>query len=159
MREGRPVLLDFGVAWELGDRSRRPPDRSGTPQYLAPEQILRAPLSPATDVYGLGALLFELLTGERPFRAGSKDWHAPLEARYPQLSESPNLRALATRSVPENLCEIIGKSLARDPLVRFQSAVELSAAIDEFTTVKIYPEGLIPEPVLFKDIKRNDTFQ
>jgi len=150
MREGRPVLLDFGVAWKLGDRRRRPPDRSGTPQYLAPEQILRAPLSPATDVYGLGALLFELLAGERPFRAGSKDWHKPLEARYPQLSESPNLCALRTRRVPANLCEIVSTSLARDPLARFQSAIEFSAAIDEFTTVKIYPEGLTPQSALLR---------
>jgi serine/threonine protein kinase len=66
LREGIPVLLDFDVVWPLGKTLRRPGDRLGTAPYMAPEQVLREPLTPATDVYGLGALLYELLTGKWP---------------------------------------------------------------------------------------------
>lgn len=148
LREGRPVLLDFGVVWELGEGRRCPPDRSGTPQYLAPEQVTRSPLSTATDVYGLGAMLFELLAGERPFRAGETDLSVPLSARYPQLAEGPNVAALAARGVPEALTYVISKCLARNPRARFQTAAELLHALDEFTPVKVYPEHLTPEAAL-----------
>lgn len=147
LRGGRPVLLDFGVVWEWGGAGR-PPDRSGTPQYLAPEQIARDPLTPATDVYGLGALLFELLTGARPFRAGEEDWHAPIEARYPQLAEPPERAARANKRVPEKLSALIDKCLARNPRERFQSATDLLHALDEFTPLKVYPEHLKPEAAL-----------
>ena len=148
LREGRPVLIDFGVVWELGDGRKCPPDRSGTPQYLAPEQVTRVPLSPATDVYSLGAMLFELLAGSRPFRAGADDWHAPLSARYPQLAEEPDFEALAARGVPEGLVSVVGKSLSRNPLARFQAVGEFLRALDEFTPVKVYPEQLTPEAAL-----------
>jgi eukaryotic-like serine/threonine-protein kinase len=148
LRGGRPVLIDFGVVWELGDGRGCPPDRSGTPQYLAPEQVMRAPLSAATDVYGLGAMLFELLAGERPFRAGVEDRGALLSARYPQLAEGPDLAALSARGVPGGLASVVGKALAWNPRARFQTVGELLVALDEFTPVKVYPEQLTPEAAL-----------
>jgi len=71
LREGIPILVDFDVVRKI-DR-RRPADRLGTAPYMAPEQVRREPLSPATDVYGLGALLYELLTGHWPMEEPSED--------------------------------------------------------------------------------------
>jgi serine/threonine protein kinase len=137
IRDGRPVLLDFGVVWRLAPR-RRPPDRSGTPQYLAPEQITRAALTPATDVWGLGVMLVELLTGERPFREGVKANDADLAARYPQLVEAPRL----ARTLPAELVAVIDACLQKHPRGRLQSAMAVARALDPFTEVKIWPSAL-----------------
>jgi serine/threonine-protein kinase len=138
LRGGRPVLLDFGVVWRLAPR-RRPPDRSGTPQYLAPEQIAREPLTPATDVWGLGVLLYELMTGDRPFPTGNQAAATPLAERYPQLAEPP--RPLAP-SVPTELARVIAACLDKAPGGRPRGAVELARALDPFTDVKVWPARL-----------------
>ena len=72
-QDGTPRLLDFGIALLLDEGDERPLTRTGarvlTPQYAAPEQIRGEPATTATDVFGLGAVLYELLTGLRPFEA------------------------------------------------------------------------------------------
>ncbi len=148
LRGGRPVLLDFGVAWKWRS-AKRPPDRSGTPQYLAPEQILREPLTPATDVYGLGLLLFELITGTRAFRTGDAERHdqrAPLAARYPQLIEAPPLKLLRQKKTQRKLEAVIARCLAPNPRERYQSVVELLNALDPFTKLKIWPQAATRTP-------------
>jgi serine/threonine protein kinase len=147
MREGRPVLLDFGIVWKWRS-ARRPPDRSGTPQYLAPEQIMRERLSPATDVYGLGSLLFELIAGQRPFRAGEDrhDRALPLEERYPQLVDAPLTLRRAGRKAPRKLSDIIKRCLARDPRERYQTMPELLSALDSFTPLKVWPQNAFGKP-------------
>lgn len=138
LRGGRPVLLDFGSVWRLAPR-RRPPDRSGTPQYLAPEQIARAPLTAATDVWGLGVLLYELLTGERPFPTGNQAAETPLTERYPQLTQPPRPPATA---VPADLLRVIDACLDKQPGARPRSAVEVARELDPFTDVKVWPSRL-----------------
>lgn len=154
MRNARPVLLDFGVVWRLKDSnsSRRPPDRCGTPQRLAPEQIHRQPLSPATDVFGLGTLLYELLTGERPFPASDllHDHTAPLNARYTQLTHTPrSLRALGC-SADAELEAVAARALAPNPAERFPTARDLLHALDPFTSTKIYPADAMTADAAFK---------
>jgi serine/threonine-protein kinase len=143
LREGRPVLLDFGIVWQW-QSARRPPDCSGTPQYLAPEQIMRERLSPATDIYGLGLLLFELITGKRPFSNGADrhDHLIPLERRYPQLVEAPLTLRKAGRKAPRALAEIIKRCLARAPRERYQNIPELLTALDPFTRLKVWPQNI-----------------
>lgn len=157
LRAGRPVLLDFGIVWKWQSR-RRPPDRSGTPQYLAPEQVRREQLTPATDVYGLGLLLFELITGARPFPAGEDrhDHALSLERRYPQLSAAPAAPRIAGSKVPRALAEIIKRSLSSDPRDRYQSATELATALDPFTRLKVWPQHLMNARADFSPFESSD---
>ncbi|MDQ4122541.1 MAG: serine/threonine protein kinase [Acidobacteriota bacterium] len=141
LRAGRPVLIDFGVVWKI-EPKRTPPDRSGTPQYLAPEQIKQEKLSFATDVYGLGMLLFELLKGERPFKRGFESSETEsLAERYPQLVENPKRFEENGQNVNVALAKIVYRCLEKCPEARFANAVELIRELDSFTDIKIWSTG------------------
>src|SRR3954468_2059840 len=121
LREGIPVLLDFDVVWPLEKEARRPGDRLGTAPYMAPEQVLREPLTPATDVYGLGALLYELLTGKWPTEEFEEDeddddWYddddddEPLPAAQTALAPRTtggSTRALTTRELNHRYPQLV----------------------------------------------------
>jgi serine/threonine protein kinase len=169
LRAGIPILVDFDVVRKL-DPHRRPADRLGTAPYMAPEQILREPLSAATDVYGLGALLYELLTGHWPtddpdedddfeFWEGSdssgvgreKDGPAllaalstdELEARFPQLCTAPVPPRQYNARIPVALEEIVLRSLAHDAGARFQTISGMLAALAPLLKGRhrLWPEG------------------
>jgi eukaryotic-like serine/threonine-protein kinase len=152
LREGIPILVDFDVVRKIDDR--RPADRLGTAPYMAPEQVRREPLSPAADVYGLGALLYELLTGHWPTEEPDEDddddddwdddWsdqrpavRAPLapvdtrdlEVRYPQLTSPPVPPREHHPRLDAELERILLRCLATDPGDRFQTVSGLLAAL------------------------------
>ena len=157
LREGVPVLLDFDVVRPLKLTSR-PADRLGTAPYMAPEQVRQEPLSPATDVYGLGALLYELLTGRWPNEEPEEDdedfWddddfdepapvlkQAPtgsppkpltarqLEARYPQICQAPVAPRQHNPQITGELEALILRALESDPRARFQTISGMLAAL------------------------------
>jgi serine/threonine protein kinase len=104
-RDGRPVLIDFGAARRVDEA--RPSRPVGTDPYMAPEECGLRPVSPATDVFGLGVLLFELLTGELPFPRGT------LGTPFPQSSRDPTAARQYRPSLPEALDELLHACLAR----------------------------------------------
>lgn len=107
---GRPVLFDFGTARRLDGPKRSAP--VGTDAYIAPEECAGEPVSPASDVFGLGVTLHELLTGEMPFPK-------PSRARpYPQLTESPRPLREQRPGVSVHLERLILSCLAREPEAR-----------------------------------------
>ncbi|HEX2091213.1 MAG TPA: serine/threonine-protein kinase, partial [Longimicrobiaceae bacterium] len=157
LREGIPVLVDFDVVRDI-DLKRRPADRLGTAPYMAPEQIRKEALSPATDVYGLGALLYELLTGhwptEDPRDEDEEDWYdeddwddesrpslpssdrnektmntGELVTRYPQLRRPPVPPRQHNAQVTPELERIVLRCLEHDPERRFQTVSGLLAAL------------------------------
>ncbi|HEY8491541.1 MAG TPA: protein kinase [Dehalococcoidia bacterium] len=126
-QSGKPKLVDFGISRVVTATMAHTATVMGTPAYLAPEQVEGARLDGRTDVYALGLVLYELLTGTLPFQADNVAALAtqrlvrdpvPLRQRNPALS--PELEA------------IVMTALARDVNQRFPTAGEFAAALREF---------------------------
>ena len=115
LRDGRHVIADFGLAQPLLDddaRITRPGSIMGTPAYMAPEQLQGRSTDRRTDVYALGVMLFEMLTGTAPFG------YSPRSASYGNLNTpAPRLRSLDER-VPPALDNLVAAMLAKDPSQR-----------------------------------------
>jgi hypothetical protein len=129
--DGAPKVADFGLAKRLDevDPVTRTGDVLGTPGYLPPEQISRKNGDPGTwsDVYGLGATLFALLTGRAPFVGPTTE-----EIIHGVLADAPpRLRALRSE-VPLGLEAIVLKCLEKDPKDRYQTVAELLADLDRY---------------------------
>jgi serine/threonine protein kinase len=132
-----PKITDFGVAkFARGDEDS--PDLQGptatgellgTPNYMAPEQAMvpRQPVGPAADVYALGAILYELLTGRPPFKG-----EAPLSTILQVLHSEPVSVSSLQPNVPRDLETICLKCLRKDPRKRYGSAVELADDLERF---------------------------
>ncbi|MDC0668282.1 serine/threonine-protein kinase [Nannocystis radixulma] len=118
--EGRVVLTDFGIARPLDD-GQHTQGLLGTPVYMAPEQVAGAPVDARTDLYAVGLVLFEMLTGRLPF-AGDTAFAAALA----RLSEPP-LDVLSLRpDVPEAVVEVVRHCLAQEPGHRPASAAAIA---------------------------------
>ena len=119
--DGSVKVLDFGIAKiATGPALTRVDEIIGTVEYMAPEQILGDPVSPAADLYAVGVLLFELLTGELPFAGTS-----PAALVYNQLNEEPAAPSSLQSSVPRSLDRLVLRLLAKLPEDRCDSATAL----------------------------------
>ncbi len=132
-RGGQVYLADFGIA-RHAESSTTTIAGAGTPSYMAPEQINAKPVVPATDIYSLGVLLFELLAGQRPFRgdeqaSAGKGETSGERVRYAHLHlPAPDPRSL-NPSIPPALAEIVMKCMAKAPEDRYAFTGELLAAL------------------------------
>jgi serine/threonine-protein kinase len=127
LSDGQALVGDFGVAKALeagGEQLTSTGMALGTPQYMSPEQASGGSVDARTDVYALGCVLYEMLTGEAPFTGGTPQ--AILAKRV--LEPVPHARTLRD-SVPDSLEQAIIKALARSPADRFQSAGDFARAL------------------------------
>ncbi|MBI4863203.1 MAG: serine/threonine protein kinase [Candidatus Riflebacteria bacterium] len=123
---GQYKVVDFGIAkWKHGPRNQTADGVVlGTPEYVAPEQLLRRDVSPAADLYSLGILTYELVTGTVPFREANL---GTLFRRH--LEDAPPPAGDRVPDLPRKAEAIIQRALAKSPDERFASAAELCSAL------------------------------
>ena len=135
--DGRLKILDFGLARllprasELGLTATMTgkQETSGTLPYMAPEQLSGEVADARTDIWSAGAVLYEMSTGKRAFQQA-----LPALLINAILNQTPEPASRLNPSIPAPLDEVILKALARDPARRYQSASELGADLDRWTT-------------------------
>jgi len=125
--DGRAKVTDFGIARAYAGEPRagqRTEPVWGSPHYYAPEQAAGAAPTPASDVYSIGVLLYELLTGRLPFESDD-----PLQLAYMHLTADPPPPHELNPAVPAQLERIVLRALAKDPAQRYRDADQLAQAL------------------------------
>lgn len=132
-------VADFGIAKMLeGSFTQATMQGSamGTPDYMAPEQVLGRAVTPATDVYALGTLLYEMLSGQPTFPRGSD----ALAALYQHVHEDPQPLREVAPDVPAGIAAAVGKALALDAGDRYPTAADFGEAVSEASAAAWGPE-------------------
>ncbi|MEM7331495.1 MAG: protein kinase [Chloroflexota bacterium] len=125
----RIKVADFGIARAITEATQHEIVSQvwGTPQYFAPEQASGQPMTPATDVYAIGIVMFEMLTGRLPFIAES---HTAIALKH--LHEPPPKVTAFNTAVPEQISQIINKILAKEPTGRYRTAGQLGRILSTY---------------------------
>jgi serine/threonine-protein kinase len=128
---GQTKVTDFGIVRALGGDGEATMTQTGmvigTAAYLSPEQAQGAPIDARSDVYSLGCVLYELLTGRPPFTGDT-----PLSIAYKHVREHPEPPSSANADVPTALDSITMKALAKNPANRYSSAREMREDLERF---------------------------
>jgi len=121
--EGAVKVMDFGIARAVSDSAATMTSTAaviGTAQYLSPEQARGEGVDARSDVYSVGCMLFELVTGAPPFTGDS-----PVAVAYQHVREDPRLPSSINPRVPPELDAIVLKAMSKNPANRYQSAAEM----------------------------------
>jgi serine/threonine protein kinase len=123
-RDGSVKIMDFGLARLGGSNMTRTGMVMGTPHYMSPEQVKGGKATARSDVFALGALAYELLTGRRPFEA--ETMHAVL---FKVMQEEPPPARDLVPTLPAVMVQVVDKALAKEPAARFSDAGEMLEAV------------------------------
>lgn len=144
MREasGRILVMDFGLARTLeGDGMTQSGAVVGTMEYMSPEQALGKNLDQRSDIFALGLILFELLTGKTPFHADSA-----LASLIKRTQERAVSVADIDAQIPAALTSIVGKCLERDPEARYQTTADVLADLNAWKNPVVARPGTAVKP-------------
>ena len=153
--DGVVKVLDFGVGLILDDVDGEPLTSSGvtigTARYMSPEQAKAEAVTPATDLYALGCVLYEMLTGASPF-----DGETAYELMSQQVEQAPLPVSSLRSEVPEALGQLVSRLLEKDPANRPADADEVAAALRPFVLASGTPvPGPDPtRPILSADVTK-----
>ena len=140
-KDGNVHIMDFGIARSMKTEGITGTGvMIGTPEYMSPEQVESKEVDQLSDLYSLGVVLYEMVTGRVPFEA-----ETPLAIAMKHKSEAPKNPKELNTQIPEDLCHVILKCLEKNREQRYQSAEELHSELSKIekgipTTEKIVPE-------------------
>jgi len=138
--DGSPYLIDFGIAKSPAVESFAfGSPRMGTPEYMAPEQVQGDRVDARTDIYSLGVVLYEMITGTGPFHRGTSD-----EIFNAIMAGPPRPPCEVNTTLNEQTEEIILHAMAPNPSDRYSSAAAMKAELDSPETVQV--TGLYRNP-------------
>lgn len=136
-RDETVKVTDFGIARALSETSLHRGDLVwGSPQYFSPEQASGENATPASDVYSIGVILFEMLTGRLPFVADS---HTALAVKH-MRDAPPHVSELNPR-VPDQLDQIVDKVLSKEPAGRYRTAEQLGRVLNTYRLSSVEETG------------------
>src|SRR5438477_1562300 len=155
-KDGRLKVTDFGIARSGASQMTEAGSIVGTAQYLSPEQARGAAVDARSDLYSLGILLYEMLTGKVPFTGD-----APVEIAMKHLSAIPEPPSKLRPEVPHDLDAVVMRAIAKDPDLRYQTAEEMDADLarvargvavsprtEEALTQVLSGTGIAPAPTM-----------
>ena len=143
--ENRVKLTDFGMA-RLASRDTKDTPLLGTPAYWCPEQIVGKPQDARSDIFSLGVVLYEMITGTRPFDSDS------IQGVCSQImSSTPLPPSHSNPSLPVGLNDLIASCLAKDPAQRRSSAEDLAIDLYPFARRKAAPQAAAQQSTSFRD--------
>lgn len=145
---GAVKVMDFGIARAINDSSATMTQTSavmGTAQYLSPEQARGIKVDPRSDIYSMGCVLFELLTGEPPFTGDS-----PVAVAHQHVHEEPRRPSALRKEIPPELDSIVMKAMSKNPANRYQTAADLRSDL-----IKVLAGGKPAAPMLLTDEERS----
>jgi serine/threonine protein kinase len=128
--DGNVKLLDFGIAKLASTTLTRPADFAGSACYMSPEQLSNKPVDHRADIFSVGVMLYELLSGHKPFLADS-----PAAVMLKIVSEDPQPLDRLVPDLPPRLVAAVGRALNRDPEKRFQSALEFEHELQQVRSI------------------------
>ncbi|MDL9936643.1 Stk1 family PASTA domain-containing Ser/Thr kinase [Gordonia sp. ABSL1-1] len=148
-KSGAVKVMDFGIARAMSDTSATMTQTSavmGTAQYLSPEQARGIKVDPRSDIYSMGCVLFELLTGEPPFTGDS-----PVAVAHQHVHEDPPWPSEINPAIPRELDSVVLKAMSKNKENRYQSAADLRSDL-----IKVLAGGKPSAPLLLSDEERTE---
>ncbi|KZE93826.1 Serine/threonine-protein kinase PknB [Agromyces sp. NDB4Y10] len=144
---GQVKVMDFGIARAVSDSATTVAQTTailGTASYFSPEQAKGEPVDARTDLYSTGVVLFEMLTGRPPFRGDT-----PVAVAYQHVSERPVKPSVINPKVSPALDVVVLHALAKDRDIRYQTAAEFRAEVEEAAAGRVPVKRKVDETALF----------
>ncbi len=139
-KDGRAKVTDFGIARALSESGITESDTVwGSPLYFSPEQAAGEPPSPASDVYSIGVMIYEMLAGVPPFQA-----EKPAALALMHMREEPQPLTVLNPHVPPQVEWVVRKVLAKEPSARYRTAEQLGLVLAKYRHQSDQPTGLHP---------------
>ncbi|MDI6689289.1 MAG: serine/threonine-protein kinase [Actinomycetota bacterium] len=143
LQDGRVKIMDFGIARLKSSTMTRRGDILGTLAYMSPEQAQGEYVDEATDIFSLGVVLYQMLTGVSPFAAETSG-----ATIFKVLNVDPVPPSRINPEVPRKLDVVVLKALEKDPEARFETATEMRFKLERCRTLRVSPQKLLKPLIL-----------